>query len=392
MLNTRFIGLTHMNSTVARNNIHGIRLAADPPASANVYSASKIQHQRSSIQQAASRSRPFIIPIFIPHAGCPHQCVFCNQRALTGAKTKNPSPAAIHMQIVDFLRYKRKHRSFTEIAYFGGNFLGLNTDDIEVLLYEAGRFVQTGKVDGIRFSTRPDTMDLTRLDLIKPYPVSTIELGVQSMDDHVLSMARRGHSAADTIKAMDLLKKRNYQIGLQIMIGLPGDSPEKALVTAKKIAALQPDFVRIYPTVVLEHSFLAQMYKQGKYSPPSLTSSVSLAKNLFLYFKEKNIAVVRMGLQAAEDLDSGAAILAGPYHPAFGHLVYSEIFLDTARMMLEKHKSNCDCVTIKVHPRSISKMKGLKNQNIATLKRDYNIRSRTIRPDSSLSTDTLILD
>jgi histone acetyltransferase (RNA polymerase elongator complex component) len=235
-------------------------------------------------------------------------------------------------------------------------------------------------------------MDLTRLDLIKPYPVSTIELGVQSMDDHVLSMARRGHSAADTIKAMDLLKKRNYQIGLQIMIGLPGDSPEKALVTAKKIAALQPDFVRIYPTVVLEHSFLAQMYKQGKYSPPSLASSVSLAKKLFLLFKEQNIAVVRMGLQAAEDLDSGAAILAGPYHPAFGHLVYSEIFLDTARKMLDRHRSNCDFVTIKVHPRSISKMKGLKNQNIATLKRDYNIRSITITPDSSLSTDTLIID
>ena len=135
MLNTRFIGLTHMNSVVARNNIHGIRLAAGPLASANVYPASRIQHQESSIQQAASRSRPFIIPIFIPHAGCPHQCVFCNQRALTGAKTKNPSPAAIRMQIVDFLRYKRKHRSFTEVAYFGGNFLGLNTDDIELLLY-----------------------------------------------------------------------------------------------------------------------------------------------------------------------------------------------------------------------------------------------------------------
>jgi len=385
MLNTGIIGWTYMSSVVAQNNIHWIRPAKGPPASADEYPA-------SSIQQTVSRSRPFIIPIFIPHAGCPHQCVFCNQRAITGAKSKKPSPAAIRIQIADFLRYKRKHRSLTEVAYYGGNFLGLITDDIEVLLFEAGRFVQTGKVDGIRFSTRPDTIDLTQLDLIKPYPVSTVELGVQSMDDHVLSMARRGHSAADTIKAVDLLKKRNYQIGLQIMIGLPGDSPEKALVTAKKIAALQPDFVRIYPTVVLEHSFLAQMYRQRKYWPPSLASSVSLAKKLFLYFKENNIAVVRMGLQAAEDLDSGAAILAGPYHPAFGHLVYSEIFLDTARSMLDKHKSNCDRVTIKVHPRSISRMRGLKNQNIAILKRDYNIRSITITPDSSLSKDTVILD
>jgi histone acetyltransferase (RNA polymerase elongator complex component) len=234
-------------------------------------------------------------------------------------------------------------------------------------------------------------MDLTRFDLIKPYPVSTIELGVQSMDDHVLLMSKRGHSAADTIKAMDLLKKRNYQIGLQMMIGLPGDSPEKALVTATKIAALQPDFVRIYPTVVLEHSFLAQMYKQGKYSPPSLASSVSLAKKLFLYFREKNIAVIRMGLQAAEDLDSGAAILTGPYHPAFGHLVYSEIYLDTARKMLDRYRSNRDCLTIKVNPCSISKMKGLKNKNIATLKREYQIRSITVMPDASLSEDAVAL-
>ena len=374
-----------MSSVPAPDKIQGITPSEDLPVSVNERPASKILHP-------ASELRPFIIPIFIPHAGCPHRCVFCNQRVLTGAKTKIPSAAAVRRQIADFLIYKRIHRSFTEVAYFGGNFLGLNTVDIELLLYEAGGFVQTGQVDGIRFSTRPDTIDLTRLDLINPYPVSTIELGVQSMDDQVLSMARRGHSAADTIKAMDLLKNRNYQIGMQIMIGLPGDSPQKSLVTAKKIAALQPDFVRIYPTVVLEHSFLAQMYRQGEYSPPSLASSVSLAKTLFLYFKQKNIAVVRMGLQAAEDLDSGGAILAGPYHPAFGHLVYSEIFLDTAKKMLDRRGSNSGSVTIKVHPRSLSRMKGLKNQNIATLKRDYNIRSITITPDSSLSTDTVILD
>jgi histone acetyltransferase (RNA polymerase elongator complex component) len=202
MLNTWFGGLTQMNSAVARNNIHGIRLAEGPPASAKVYPASKIQHRKSSARQAASRSRPFIIPIFIPHAGCPHQCVFCNQRALTGVKTKNPSLAAIRMQIVDFLRYKRKNRSFTEIAYFGGNFLGLNTVDIEVFLYEAGGFVQTGKVDGIRFSTRPDTMDLTRLDLIKPYPVSTIELGF--IDSKTWSFRRRYHKSNGVIKKTKL--------------------------------------------------------------------------------------------------------------------------------------------------------------------------------------------
>jgi histone acetyltransferase (RNA polymerase elongator complex component) len=280
----------------------------------------------------------------------------------------------------------------TEVAYYGGNFLGLHTDDIEGLLYEAGRFVQNGKVDGIRFSTRPDTVDVTRLGLIESYPVATIELGVQSMDDQVLAMAKRGHSAADTKKALELLRKRNYRIGVQLMIGLPGDSPEKALSTAKKIAALQPDFVRIYPTVVLEKSVLARMYTQGKYSPLSLAAGVSLAKKLFVYFREKKIAVIRLGLQAAENLDKSASILAGPYHPAFGHLVYSEVFLDRARKLLDRHRSNCDCVTIKVHPRSLSRMQGLKNRNIAALRRDYNIRSITITPDAALSKDTVILD
>jgi histone acetyltransferase (RNA polymerase elongator complex component) len=378
---------------IARHNIHGIRPRQEPPESVDEHPIStSIQPPASSARQTVSDFRPFIIPIFIPHAGCPHQCVFCNQRVITAAGTKIPSPKTIRIKIIDFLRYKRQHRNVTEVAYFGGNFLGLQTKDIEGLLYEAGRFVQTGEVDGIRFSTRPDTVDLTRLDLIKPYPVSTIELGVQSMDDHVLWMTRRGHSAADTIKALELLRKQNYRIGVQMMIGLPGDSPAKALSTAKKIAALQPDFVRIYPTLVLEKSVLARMYTRGNYLPLPLAAGVSLAKKLFLYFREKKIAVVRIGLQAAQDLDSGAAIKAGPYHPAFGHLVYSEIFLDRSRKVLDGRRFNGNSLTISVHPRSISKMRGLKNQNIATLQRDYNLGSITVRPDSSLSEDTLILE
>ncbi len=374
-----------MSSSLAQNNHDGIRLEPVPPVSADT-------DPGSGRRPSTSRPRPFIIPVFIPHAGCPHQCVFCNQHILAGSQTKNPSPASIRMQIDEFLKYKGKRRDFSEVAYFGGNFLGLNTDDATGLLEQASRYVRIGKVDGIRFSTRPDTIDRPRLELIKPYPISTIELGVQSMDDHVLRMTRRGHSADDTLKAMDLLKTQHYQIGLQIMIGLPGDSPERTLVTAEKIAALHPDFVRIYPTVVLEHSPLARMYRQGTYVPLSLASGVRLAKKLFAYFKEKKIAVVRLGLQAAADLDGGGALLAGPYHPAFGHLVYSEIFLDTTRKLLARRKSNKDSLTIKVHPRSISKMRGLNNHNIAILKRDYRIRSITIAPDVSLSEDTVVIN
>ncbi|UCH22709.1 MAG: radical SAM protein [Deltaproteobacteria bacterium] len=346
----------------------------------------------SKMQYPATNRRPFIIPIFLPHSGCPHQCVFCNQRAITGTSRKNPSPSAIRSQIVEFLKYRGNLRNLVEIAFFGGNFLGLKMDYIKALLSEAATFVQAGQADGIRFCTRPDTIDYRRLEMIKPYPVSTIELGVQSMDDHVLDLVMRGHTSADTKVAVALLKQHNYRIGLQMMVGLPGDSDETAHATVVKISNLQPDFVRIYPTVVLKNSLLAKWYQKGKYLPMSLESCVSLVKNLFLYFRAKNIPVIRMGLQASEDFDKGATIMAGPYHPAFGHLVHSKIFLDMAISAIDARISTDDIVSINVHPRSLSKIKGLKNGNIDFLKKRFKIRHLKIIPDSSMGEDKLSIE
>jgi len=379
------------------------------PIVGNLYRVSKIQYPASSIQHRvpplkrdlrftptsivlpASTSRPFIIPIFIAHAGCPYQCVFCNQVSITGAKKKMASPAELRFQIREFLQYKKENRKPVQIAFFGGNFLGLKSEKIKSLLDSAAEFVRDGRVDDIRFSTRPDTISERSLDILKDYPVSTVELGVQSMDDHVLELAGRGHSASDTLRAVELLKERHFSIGLQMMVGLPGDDETGALTTAQKIIDLAPDFVRIYPTLVVANSRLAGMYKSGDYAPLPLEEGVSQVKKIYLRFKKEGIAVIRMGLQASDDLENGTTVLAGPYHPAFGHMVHAEIFLDKAIAAIESASSRKEILTIFVNPRSISKMRGLNNANIKRLKEQFHFQSIEVVPDASLVAEELMI-
>lgn len=335
--------------------------------------------------------KPFIIPIFIPHFGCPHRCVFCNQAAITGATESLPSVDDISSTIDQFLTYKRKPRSQTEVSFYGGNFLGLPGFQIKEYLKKAAEFVDAGKIDGIRFSTRPDTIDKDRLELISPYPVTTIELGVQSMDDPVLKATNRGHTSADTIQAVTLLNQKNYQIGLQMMTGLPKDSETKSLDTARAIITLKPDFVRIYPTLVLEKSPLATMYEKGRYLPMTIEDCVVQLKNLYLLFQKHQIPVIRMGLQASTALDKGESVLAGPYHPALGHMVFSKIMLEQSIQLLNAKKTINDRVTIMVHPKNLSRMQGLHKNNFKILKQIFQIRTLRIETDSNMPDDGIAI-
>ncbi len=334
----------------------------------------------------------FIIPVFIPHAGCPNQCVFCNQNTVTGEKRDIPSPEEIHNNIDRFLNYKGEKRDRVQIGFYGGNFLGLKSDIIKHLLSVATGYITNGLVDSIRFSTRPDTIDDNRLDIAESFPVSTIELGVQSMDDGVLAASKRGHTSSDTIKAVSLIKKRNFTTGLQMMIGLPGDDEKTSIDTARRISELSPDFVRIYPTVVLAGSALAVLHKKGKFLPLTLEEGVSITKKVYLVFREKNIRVIRMGLQATEDLREGTSILAGPYHPAFGQLVYSEIFLDNIIGALQSESSISEEISIRVHPNSVSKLRGLKNGNIDKIKNMFGIKTVRVAPDPNLPPDGFVIN
>ena len=344
----------------------------------------------TSCQGPEANYRPFVIPIFIPHAGCPHRCVFCNQSLITGVKSQISS-VQVRQSVKSFLKYKSARRGRVQIAFFGGNFLGIEIDEIKRLLAEAAAFIETSRADSIRFSTRPDTIDRARLDIIKNYPVATVELGVQSMDDAVLAQINRGHSSADTVKAVQRLKEFDYEVGVQLMVGLPGDDPGRSLASARQVAELKPDFIRIYPTVVVEGSPLAKLYKEGRYEPLSLQDAVTQVKELYRLFSRKNIPVIRMGLQASDDLEEGSTILAGPYHPSFGQLVYSEIFLDMAMSAIKSAPPKGSRIGLRVHPRSVSKMSGQKNGNLKKLRQKFHLQSIKIVPDDSLKEDKLIV-
>jgi histone acetyltransferase (RNA polymerase elongator complex component) len=333
--------------------------------------------------------KPLIIPIFIPQAGCFHQCIYCNQSVITGERRFIPSEGEIRSRIRKYLAFGSQKRGIAQIAFFGGNFLGLPEKQVRFLLEIAESFVMSGDIESIRCSTRPDTVNRDTLDWVSPFPVSTIEIGVQSMDDGILDLSQRGHRADDTVNAMKLLKQRNYKTGVQMMVGLPGDTEKTALRSAEKIIALKPDFIRIYPTLVLAGSLLAAEYQKGTYTPMTLSEAVSQVKNIFLRFMAHGTPVIRMGLQPTKEFETGNAVLAGPYHPSFGHLVYSEIFLDSIVPLLQSRKGSS--LSIRVHPKRISTARGIRNRNIEILTEIYGLASVTVKADERLGLEELMV-
>ena len=336
-------------------------------------------------------ARPLIIPLFIPHMGCPHRCIFCNQHAITAAANQFPSADRIDRDIGQFLSYPKKERPTTQVSFFGGNFLGLDQPVMLALLAAVTPFIARRLVDGIRFSTRPDTIDRQRLNLLAGFPVAAVELGVQSMDDRVLALSGRGHRAADTESAVRRLKQRGYQVGLQMMVGLPGDDAHGAWLTARRIAALGPDFVRIYPTLVLPGSRLETHYRDGRYRPMSLASCVALVKRLLLFFNARHIPVIRMGLQATDGLHSPDGVIAGPFHPAFGHLVRSEIVRDAISAALVQMGHRPDPLTIVTHPATLARVQGLNKNNLTALKASFGLAAIALIQEPRLAKNQLIV-
>ena len=337
--------------------------------------------------------RPFIVPIFLPHAGCPHRCAFCNQRNLIQEPgNEQVTPETLRDHVIEMLKYRSMRRHTTQIAFYGGNFLGLPKTDISRWLDAAGRCVDEKWVDSIRFSTRPDTIDAGRLNLMSAYPISTVEIGVQSMDDGVLTLSNRGHTAAHTVEAVRLLSEKPYRIGIQLMVGLPGDTEDINRHTGLQVCALRPDFVRVYPTLVLKNSRLASWYASGRYQPLSLEKAIRLAKTLLTLFRVHHIPVTRMGLQASEALDKRDAFWAGPYHPAFGHLVYSELFFDAVSAFIKSSVQTTADMSICVHPQSVSKLRGNKNQNVERLKKRFDVRKLRIATSPSVPIDAILIN
>jgi histone acetyltransferase (RNA polymerase elongator complex component) len=315
------------------------------------------------------------ISLFVPHAGCPHQCSFCNQKTISGS-VKQLTPEDVKETVKRAVEDKNNPET-TEIAFFGGSFTAIEREYMISLLEEAVPYIKNGFFCGIRVSTRPDAIDEEVLSVLKKYGVTSIELGAQSTDDSVLLLNRRGHTRDDIIKASKLIKEKGFSLGLQMMTGLLGDTPEKSLRTADDIIALKPDTVRIYPTIVLEGTYLAESFKNGTYTPQTVAEAVSLCGDLLKRFYDNGIKVIRLGLHSGGNVEEG--YIAGPYHPAFGELCESEIYLKEAIKLLQekyplKNENLCSLtksknIIIYVNDRELSKMIGQKGSNKIALKR-----------------------
>jgi len=273
---------------------------------------------------------PFVIPIFIAHQGCPHQCLFCNQRSITGAPEGMVGAREVEETIRTQLAWPRRHpEAPVQVAFYGGSFTGLAMERQRELLGAAQPFLASGQVRELRLSTRPDYVTPEIAGFLREQGVGIVELGAQSLDDRVLAASGRGHTVAQVRTAVACLKEAGIKVGLQLMLGLPGDSTATALVSGRAAAALGPDMVRLYPCLVISGSPLAELYRQGQYQPLTLSRAVALAGRLWSIFNGHGISVVRMGLQPSASLEK--TVLAGPYHPAFGELVLSRLFFNQIR-------------------------------------------------------------
>lgn len=316
--------------------------------------------------------RHFNIPLFVPHKGCPNDCVFCNQKRITA--NIEPITADGAERIINKHLKTLPENSYIEAAFFGGSFTGIPIDEQEELLSVAKKYYDMGKISGIRLSTRPDYINEEILDLLKSKSVTVIELGVQSLDDEVLRLSNRGHTKEDVYNAVKLIKSYGFSLGLQMMTGLLGDSFEKSVKTAEEFIRLKPDFVRIYPTLVIKDTKLEDLYRSGVYIPQSLENAVSLCKHLKREFLKNDINVIRVSLQPTEEISPDASVVAGPFHSAFGELVDSLMYYDIINS-LTKDLSSCT-VIVGVDTKSVSKAIGHKRINVKKLEQERNIKLR----------------
>lgn len=277
----------------------------------------------------------YTIPVFIPELACPFQCSFCNQKKISG-HTNIPGKKEITDSLDSCLKSFKEKERYVEIGFFGGTFTGIPLVEQESYLRLVQPYLASGQIQGIRLSTRPDYINIKVLELLKEYRVATIELGAQSLDDDVLKASFRGHTARQVEKASQMIRKAGFDLGMQMMIGLPSDSLEKSLTTARKIISLGASNTRIYPALVIRDTAMHQWFNQGKYQPLSIEEAVGWSKHLLLLFEKAGVSVIRMGLHPSDGLLNGSELVAGPFHPSFRELVLTQIWKDLFSPLLKE--------------------------------------------------------
>ncbi len=329
----------------------------------------------------------YIIPIFVPHLGCPNDCVFCNQRSISGQK-KQVTGEEVKQTIKEYLETFKNEDAHKEVAFFGGSFTGIEPEKQEELLQAAYEYVENGEIDSIRVSTRPDYIDKTILKRLKKYKVKTIELGVQSSNDYILKQAKRGHTFEDVKKASKLIRRYGFDLGHQMMVGLPESTRIDELNTAKDLAKLKPKMIRIYPVLVIKNTELARMYQNGEYEPVTLEQAIETCKELYYFFEKKHITIIRMGLQNTDLISNPdnleSEVLAGPYHEAFGQLVESRIWYDSIVNKIKQFNVKVKEVEIELNPRDVNHVIGHKKENINKLKEFYEVDVKIIQNEKKI--------
>ena len=274
-----------------------------------------------------------IIPIFIPHKGCPHNCIFCNQKKITAHIA--PVTADDVVETIETWLTTLSHVKTVEIAFYGGSFTAIPMEDQTAYLKIAKRYMDAGKVNKIHLSTRPDAINKEILDNLRAYGVDTIELGVQSFDDRVLKLSGRGHDSAIVYKSSKMIQDYGFELGIQLMIGLPGDSMETCIYSAKETVKIGPELARLYPTIVIEDTELFEQYKRGEYKPLSQDEAVERTKEMYKILQKAGINIIRVGLKSSDIINENGDIDGGTFHPAFRQLVEGAIAREKLESQLQ---------------------------------------------------------
>lgn len=323
--------------------------------------------------------KEYIIPIFVPHLGCPHACIFCNQRKISGEQ-KNVRADDVRNTIEYYLNNFKDDNKLVEVAFFGGSFTAIDKELQKELLEAANEYIQKGLVNGIRISTRPDAINKEILKMLKKYNVKTIELGVQSANNYILQKAERGHTFEDVKKASKLINRFGFILGHQMMVGLPESTTLDEINTAKALIKLKPKIVRIYPVLVIKGTKLEEEYNNGNYEPLSVVQAVERSKEVANLFNKKKIKVIRIGLQNTDEIcepgSKTSQVVAGPYHPAFRQLVEAGMWYDVIVAKIKKFNTKVKQVEIKANPEDVNNIIGHKKENIEKLKDIYEVDVR----------------
>ena len=314
------------------------------------------------------------LPIFIPHLGCPNDCVFCNQRKISGTMCFNKT--SVKSDIDSFLETVDTRNAEVQLAFFGGSFTGIDREDMLYLLGVAKEYIDRGLIASVRLSTRPDYIDNEILDILAVHGVETIELGIQSMSNKVLSACKRGHTADISRQACKLIKERGFELIGQMMTALPASSVEDEINTAKELVSLGVDGARIYPTMVFSGTELEDIYLKGNYTPPVLDDLIDRTARAFSVFANNQIPVIRIGLQASDGLGEEDGIVAGAYEEAMGEMVISRYYMNHLTPLLNAMKNDIEGKEIIIYcaKGEISKIIGHKQTNKLKILNEYNVK------------------